>query len=130
VLQRKLNTRQLMAERKLTTTEKLFYIYLVQDICNDTGICHIPITELHKRTLIAGSSLSTSIRKLIETGYIRGTLTPNRSGHDAWLIHLTEYGLLREGEREPTKPALILPEPASIDAGPVRITITVEPRDI
>ena len=126
---KRLNTKQLMAERALTTAEKLFFVYLVLDLCNESGVCHLPVTELASRTRLAGSTVSTSIRKLVETGYIRGTKAVNRSGHESWLIHLTEYGVLKEGEAEPAKPVFLLPEPASIEAGPVRIIIRVEARD-
>lgn len=127
---RVINMPQLMAERSLSTSEKLFYIYLALNLCDERGRCQLPIRELHERTHLSNGKLNESIPKLVRAGYIWAKLQPGFTGRQSWLLTLTDYGLLKEEEQPAPMPAPItLPAPATLEAGPVRITITFEPRE-
>jgi len=118
----------LRKDRSITHLEKWFFTCLV-DLADERGRLHQSVRALSSATRISASQISEMLRRLVATGYLRGSLSPDARGKSIWLIFLTEKGLLPEGEQGPKRLPITLPGPATIDAGPVRITLIVEPRE-
>jgi hypothetical protein len=115
--------------KDLRPTEKWFFARLVH-LCDDQGRLHRSVAYLHAHTGVSTGHTGHVIRHLNETGYIRATIAKTSRGHETWLLFLTGKGLLPEGEHAPRpKPPMPLPGPATLEAGNIRITIQVEPRE-
>lgn len=122
------NIPTLRDDTALTHLEKWFFVCLT-DLCDERGRCQRSVRELHRLTHVSLGGISEMLHHLVEMGYIRASPSPDGRGKDTWLIFLTEKGLLGDNETLPPKPPATMPDPATIEAGDIRIKISFEPRE-
>lgn len=109
----------LFADTRLGHMERLLFIAIVH-YSDERGMSPRAVRAWKAKTHISVGHANTLIHHLSDAGYIRVTSS---------FIFLSEKGLLPQDAQPRAAPLLELPGPAILEAGNVRITIRVEPRD-
>ena len=110
-------------DTRLQMADFAFYVCIL-NLFDITGreYLHESMREYEKEMPLALGTIGNAIPRLVEYGYLRGSLYPKDGGRDSWRLYLVD---LRSGKKPPPT---IRPPLASFthEVEGYRITLTVE----
>jgi hypothetical protein len=109
------------SDESLRMAERLFYHALVLYLTDEHGRAHLTLNEYHEQAHLGNGTVAEVIPRLIEKGYVRGTLTPKPGrGYESWLLYLAD---MPEQPKPEDRRKKVLVERVE----GLKITITIEP---